>query len=413
MPALASGSSVAVADHDLLLEYLRALEPKRSGRHAVRITAGRLKPLGRRPEHRRSVDQGFAALAETGKGELFALGNGDLLFFYPDEHAPLVDSELDRLRSLFADSLSGEAVAEDGPWFTVFDCGREYQDVVRLATLQAKISSIVAARSQARRPLIEPDVANAPKPDVPLTLETLARLEAALAGADFSSLLRRHTVCRFAQDDLVRPTFTELTVSIGDLARTVVPGLDLTANGWLFDILTETLDRRMLSSLTRSGDLPLMSSISLNLNVETLLGEDFRAFDQAMSAAKRANLVIELKDKDVFHDLESFICIRDLLRRKGYRFCLDGVGWRTLDLIDTERLGFDFVKVNVDQAIDESGEHLEVRLKWLVERVGSHRFILARVEVQQALNFGRDAGVTLFQGHLIERILSSQRRQRL
>jgi EAL domain-containing protein (putative c-di-GMP-specific phosphodiesterase class I) len=91
---------------------------------------------------------------------------------------------------------------------------------------------------------------------------------------------------------------------------------------------------------------------------------------------------------------------------------LDGVGWRTLDLIDGVKLGFDFVKVNVDQAVDESGEHLGARLAWMVKRVGAQRFILSRVEAPQMLTMGRDAGVALFQGQLIEKMLTVQRCRR-
>jgi EAL domain-containing protein (putative c-di-GMP-specific phosphodiesterase class I) len=278
---------------------------------------------------------------------------------------------------------------------------------VRLAKIQLRLGA--GAATQPERERLQASQRH--RGEMPLTPDTLARLETALTGADLSSLINRHGVCRL-DSEVLKPSFTELTVSIEGLATTVVPGLSLTANVWLFDVLTETLDRRMLSMLMHPDEMSAFGSLSLNLNVATLLSEEFLAFDAEMSAARRANLVIELKDKDVFHDLPAFLLTRDLLKQKGYRFCLDGVGWRTLDLIDGVRLGFEFVKVNADQAIDESGEHLGARLAWLVQRVGAQRFILSRVEEPQILAMGRDAGVTLFQGRLIEKMLNEQRRRR-
>ncbi|MCU0838085.1 MAG: EAL domain-containing protein [Rhodospirillales bacterium] len=396
-----------VANPELLLEYLRVLEPRAGERRAVRIAAGRLKPLGHLPEHRRSASQGLAALAHAGTGELFLLSNDELLFFYPADQVAAVNGELSRLASFFSDRFSAKGGGSIDHCITRLDCRSDFAELVRLAKMQLPDGGESPAQPRRDRG----ETATAGRHDAPLTLDTLVRLETALAGADLSALINRHSVCRF-DSAVLKPSFTELTVSISGLATAVVPGLNLTSNIWLFDVLTETLDRRMLSMLVRPEEMSAFSSISLNLNVATLLSDEFLAFDAAMSTARRGNLVIELKDKDVFHDLPAYLIVRDLLQHKGYRFCLDGVGWRTLDLIDGVKLGFDFVKVNVDQAVDESGEHLGARLAWMVKRVGAQRFILSRVEAPQMLTMGRDAGVALFQGQLIEKMLTVQRCRR-
>lgn len=396
-----------VSSPELLLEYLRVLEPRAAERRAVRLAAGRLKPLGHLPEHRRSASQSLMALANAGVGELFVLCNDELLFFYGSEHAATVNGELNRLSNFFTDNTAGKSGGAIDHCITRLDCRTDFPELVRLAKIQVRLGNEAAATAARDRR----EMTAGRRQETPLTLDTLTKLESALAGADLSSLVNRHSVCRL-DGEVLKPSFTELTVSIAGLATTVVPGLNLTSNIWLFDVFTETLDRRMLSMLVRPDEMSAFSSLSLNLNVATLLSEEFMAFDQAMNTARRGNLVIELKDKDVFHDLPTYLLVRDLLHQKGYRFCLDGVGWRTLDLIDGIKLGFDFVKVNVDQAIDESGEHLGARLAWMVKRVGAQRFILSRVEAPQMLTMGRDAGVALFQGRLIEKMLTLQRRRR-
>jgi EAL domain-containing protein (putative c-di-GMP-specific phosphodiesterase class I) len=396
----------APATHpELLLEYLRVLEPRAAERRAVRVAAGRLRPLGHLPEHRRSASQSLMALVEAGMGELFLLCNDELLFFYRPDHGEIVNSELNRLANLFTDRAYPDSGRGIDQCLTHFDCANDFPEIIRLAKMHLRLGCHENDRTtQPQRR--EPEAS--PGREAPLTLETLTRLEAALSGADFSSLINRHSVCRL-EGRTLKPTFTELSVSIAGLAATVAPGLNLTSNVWLFDVFTEILDRRMLSMLAHPEEISAMSSLSLNLNIGTLLSEEFLAFDAAMTGARRADLVIELKDKDVFHDLPAFLLVRELLQRRGYRFCLDGVSWRTLDLLDSVKLGFDFVKVNADQAVDESGEHLRERLVWMVKQAGMQRFILSRVESPEILAMGRDAGVRLFQGRQVDRLLAEQR----
>src|SRR3546814_13451589 len=65
------------------------------------------------------------------------------------------------------------------------------------------------------------------------------------------------------------------------LARTVLPDVNLATNRWLFQHLTQTLDRRVLKLLSRADDTDLHAAISINLNVETLLSPAFLEFDRS------------------------------------------------------------------------------------------------------------------------------------
>jgi len=92
------------------------------------------------------------------------------------------------------------------------------------------------------------------------------------------------------------------------------------------------------------------------------------------------------------------------VRERGYRLCLDGVSALTLPFIDRERLGLDLVKVFWSPDLADPAHGAEVRSA--VERVGKARVILARCDTEEAVRFGRECGVNLFQGRYIDRLLA-------
>ena len=143
--------------------------------------------------------------------------------------------------------------------------------------------------------------------------------------ADLSSVMRRQSICAIAGTDLPRPVFKELFISIGELARQVLPNINLAANRWLFQHLTETLDLRVLKLLTQADDQDLHSSFSVNLNVSTLLLGVFTKFDTSLRTGGRGTIVLELQLIDNYSDVENYMFARDFVREHGYCICVDGV----------------------------------------------------------------------------------------
>src|SRR5262249_34923031 len=142
-------------------------------------------------------------------------------------------------------------------------------------------------------------------------------------------------------------------------SRIVVPGCKLTANRWLFQHLTSTLDQRMLSLLMRRQEPALARDFSLNLNVATVLSPEFMQFDREVAALSRGKVIIELQQIDIFAAPGSFLFAREFLKERGYKVCLDGVKHLALPLIDREALGVDFVKFEWGYGLvdDHDGAH--------------------------------------------------------
>lgn len=244
-----------------------------------------------------------------------------------------------------------------------------------------------------------------------LTPEMLSKVEKALTGTDFANMIRRQSVCIVLDDIDPQPMFEEVFVSIADLGDTILPDVSLTATPWLFQDLTETLDRRVLSSISRHDDGTLTHDFSLNLNLSSILSDDFRKFDDNIRSGVKSSIVLELQPVDIFSDLSSYLLARDYAQNLGYKICIDGVTEKSLRFIDRERLGADLLKMIWTPSLPEtieSDSFLQERLK----TVGANRAVLCRVDDEDALKFGKSYGISLFQGRYIQNLLANNIRRR-
>ncbi len=244
-------------------------------------------------------------------------------------------------------------------------------------------------------------------PDLqPLNPRQLSELIDAIERADLSNMMRRQAICGLSADAPPQPMFRELYISIDQLRSIVMPGYNITADRWLFQHLTRTLDVRMLQLLSKNDDRAISASYSININVATLLSDRFLAFDSGLSAATRGTIVFELQPIDVFADLGAFIFARDFVKERGYRVCLDGVTNLTLPFVDRDRLGIDLVKIiwQQDALAGSRDEHIR-ELRDFVAGFGRARTILCRCDSEAAIAVGRALGIGLFQGHHVDRLL--------
>lgn len=398
------------SQENLLLDYVRQLETHQPGRRAVHIHLSGLLPANRREHHIRIAANSFENLVKKLQGQIFVLSNTDLMFVFKDQALDEAEAAIIRLRFLFSDDplLADEGTRRPGAFATWYRLERDYDKLLQLAQKLVEQEQDRRAGEQADKPAVE----NKAKPAAgePLTPLSLARMEQALGQADLANLLRRQSVCAIVGKAAPQPVFSEVFVSISDLRETVLPKADLAGSRWLFQHLTETLDRRVLAMLNRHDDRTLAGDISINLNVATLLSPEFLVFDDNVKAGMRGSIVIELQKLDIYADLGAFLFARDFARERGYRICVDGLNHLTLPFVDRERLGADLVKLTWDPEMTEA-PRLDV-LRGAVERCNPGRVILCRCDSRQAIDFGQSLGITLFQGRFVEALLADDLRRR-
>lgn len=388
----------------LLHEFTERLEKHPFGWRAVILNLSRLRPDNRRSQQIRIAANTFEGLVRHFEGQIFLLSQGDIVFICKDADVASVDNAVNKVRFLFGDDPLAAAIDDiqsDG-FSTWYDLAREY---VKFAGFVQQIY-LEEQRRQKRLAAIAGDAQRSTR--LPMDPQALAELNTTIARADLSNVLRRQAVCAIAPGEQPKAIYREVYVSIPDLRDAVMPKRDIASDRWLFQYLTQTLDKRVLAILRRVDDSSLAHSYSVNLNISTLLSQDFQAFDQSLRSGSRGSIVIEIEKVDIFNDLGAYIFARDYVRERGYRICLDGVNALTLPFIDRERLGLDLVKVFWSPDLgDPARPERSAEVRAAIERVGKSRVIIARCDTADAVRFGHECGVQLFQGRHIDRMLTA------
>lgn len=403
------GRQDELPDHEeLMLDYAVRLRRHTVDRRAVHIHLSRLSPNYRRSTHIRIAANSFNNLVQDHEGQCFRLINGDLIVIVKDATVAQIDEVVLRLRYLFSDDpLIAEDSHDDPQHFcTWFDLEEDYEQFLSLIRrLHGRYETVKAARLTGDTAPVDEHEAEGPKQ--PLDAARLGRLEEVLQTSDVTSLLRRQTVCAIVPGSAPSPVFNEIFISIADLSRRVMPEVDITANRWLFQHLTELLDLRMLRALPDTERAVALPS-SINMNVSTILSDEFMAFDRQFKIMTSKTMIIELQPIDIFADIGAYIFARDYLHDRGYRICLDALSHLTMPMLRRDELKFDLHKVfwNRELLDEVRGERREA-LQKAISKSGPARVILCRCEDYRALEFGQELGITMFQGRYVERALSA------
>lgn len=403
-----------------LCDYVDQLRLHRKDRRAVHIHLSALQRDHRKGHHIRMAADTFNNVVKLFEGALFVLSNDDIVVFANGARVRDIDDAVLKVRYLFSeDPLARDEEDKDAPpvpgrFCTWYDVAKQYEELRALAAElrrvaelppaeRAAIEAEAAARSAGKRAGAD---ARAPAQG-PLTLTELVQIEEAIATLDLAPMMRRQPVCAITRDAPPQHVLDEVFVAIEELERALTPRRPLTSDKWLFRRFTHTLDRRMMVLITRIEGYTPPKFFSLNLNVSTLLSPEFVAFDNALRSGARGTIMVELSLVDVFSDMAAYAFARDFVRDRGYKVCIDGLSCFTAGFVDRERLGADMMKVawTKDMLEDVSGQR-HATLADTVKRAGPARVILCHCDGGEAIDVGRGVGISLFQGHWVDRLLA-------
>jgi EAL domain-containing protein (putative c-di-GMP-specific phosphodiesterase class I) len=387
----------------LLLDHAQRLARHRTGRRVVHLQLSRLRPEHRRGQHLRIARNVFQSLFAGYDGQLFQMRNADMIFVTRTASHDEIQSLVAKFRPLFGDDPAVKVEIGPNAFCAIYDLETAYEHFLKLAE---RLAESMRAPEAAAVPFTPPLK--------PLMPEELSHIDRALSQADISGLIRRQPVCAVLPGAPPHPVFRELYVSIADLRGLIAPRVDLASSRWLFQHLTETLDRRMIATVPRLPEWKSTTRLSLNLNVSTLLSDPFLDFVEAVGHAERRTLVIEVQMIDVAAATTDYMLARDFLHARGHRICLDGIAPQSVAFYDFARLGADMVKVLWSPEIaDPDMAQPREDITSLVRRVGEARVILCRCGDSVALDSGQALGITLFQGRRIDRLLEATQKNAL
>ena len=387
-----------------LLDHAVRLERNLAGRLALHIHLSRLSEQNRREQQLETARTQFAERVAGFEGQIYRTCAGDIVFVGDDSHAGQIDEAVSRLRGMFSDDPVTQQPDDDpdSGFCTRYFLERDYPQFVALARRLFDISEAQRQEGQQQ----DYDALPNPFSGVALTPAQLGQLEQSLATTDLSAIMRQQPVCAVTPNENPEIVYHEMYVSIDELGRTLLPGVSIASDPWLFQRLTRTLDGRVLRQIARD-QAKTARAFSLNLNVATILSPDFRRFEQALGSGARGRLIVELQQIDIFSDMAAYLFAREYLRELGFRICLDGLNHMTLPYVDREQLGIDLLKMQCsDDLMSGMGKDAIAALERAVRSAGVARIIMCRCESQTALQVGYNMGISLFQGRHIDSLLA-------
>lgn len=395
------------------LDDLKSLDVAARGKGVIRLHLSRLLPEHRDGPQLRNAETAFDALTRTRSARLYRLRNSDLMVIFESHEVEAAEQAVLKLLKVWErDPLmqKSKSDARKNRLASWFDMTADYDKLLTFAMRQSATTDRSTRKSLpeliAERELHR----NNAERGAPLTPLELGRAEESLARVDLSSFTRRQPVCAFVEDGKPEIVFTEVFVSIADLRETLMPRTDLTANPWLFQHLTQTLDRRVMAQIARREDRTLLrDGFSINVNVSTVLSEDFLTFDDDFAPSSQ-DVVLEMRIEDIFTDPGGFAFARDFVTERGYRICIDSLNLSTFPYADTNRLGVSYAKLmwTPDMAAF-IGTTQGLDLKRMIRDRKKGRTILARCDSDAAVRVGQQLGITMFQGRYIDTIARSGR----
>ncbi len=390
-------------EESLLLNRLKRVEANPAGVYAVHIHLSKLRSSNRQPHFIKIAARTFDPLTENFEATVFPLHNADLVVICRNVPVDDADSAVDKVRSLFGEDplLSAQEGAFEDNFSTWYDLSQpdDFSSFVSVANDLAVEAQRTHQQQAETKEKEDEDVGE------PLGAMNLAAINQKLQGTRVADLIREQACLLMGPGGPGGIVFRENFVSMAELKKRIAPDVNLFASPWLFQYLTETLDKRMLAVLSNRDIEGLANPVSLNLNIGTILSRDFQKFHQAIGKFT-SKIIIEMQVIDIFADMSAFGYARDTLQERGYRVLVDGLSPLSLQFFDPGELQSDFVKINWGAEFEGDTDATRIaQMRDVVTSTGKDSVILARVDTEEAVKWGLALGVSRFQGFFIDDLM--------
>src|SRR6185437_13860758 len=307
-----AGAAIEAATEDALVQYVVRLGDARDGLYAIQFHLSRITRNYRGGKQLRIAASMLRELMDPVPCPPFILRNGDIVLISNDTDQKKVVDAVEMLRYL----LSGEPLVRmaggKAALFTLYNLGSDYpQLLMNLRQLSESQARADRARGLAATP--QPGKKAAPSARVGELMNRLGRLELA-------NMVRQQTVWTIPPGELPQPLFDELYISVDGLHEAIGLGREIADDPQLFQLITRAFDKYMLSTLLRdrsAGKRP----ISINMNLQTLLSQEFFRFEHQRPLGWRGQIILEVQFADIWSDLPAFVSIAQAMRQAGFSCC--------------------------------------------------------------------------------------------
>ncbi|MCK5777718.1 MAG: EAL domain-containing protein [Rhodospirillales bacterium] len=409
---MAKPLDASMTQEAVLLEKLARIEENPSGYFAVHLHLSELRASNRQRHFINIAVRVFDNLINNADAILYLMMNQDLVLICREVLVEDIDPYINKVRAMFSEDplTSGDDEFEDklSTWYDL-SSKEDFAAFLSAATELSVKAQVMIEEMQRNRESEEGD-----KSGDPLSARNLAAINQKLQSTRIADLIRQQACIHIAPGKAGAMVFREHFIAMTELRERVSPGVNLFTSAWLFQYLTETLDKRVLSVIGRKNFDEMKEPISLNLNIGTVLSRDFSNFMRVVGD-NAGKIVVELQIIDIFADMNTYGYARDMLQDRGYKVLVDGVNPMALQFFDPANLRPDYIKVAWGKEFEEESKD-STRLAMFRETVGhagKDSIILYRVDSEKAVKWGLALGISRFQGYFIDKLVQAMTRSKV
>ena len=367
-----------------LLDTLDRISKNSYGYAVLYVSISKLKTKHRHPEFVKILGKLFDSVVGNARGSFYIMSNGDFVILGKNITQETVDEAVAKLRQgLSADPiLHGKDCRE---FATVFEFPANFVNFYRYVEemLESNVQNATLQLPQ-KRPVEAGEIDG-----VIDELDTI----------DIADLVKRQSVVKLKGANQFEVLFQEFFVAVKDLSLQFDKNLDLVANHWLFLYMTQSLDKKTLSSFFSASLDKWPARISLNLNLSSVFSREFIDFARKFLKPQQ-KILVEVQLVDVFNNLPLYFEAKEILKQGGHKIVLDEVQPAALKMLNLSNLKPDMVKLFWEPLLEF--ESFNPKYKEIIDIIGKDNFILAKCDSPAALKWGVSYGITAFQGPFID-----------
>lgn len=449
-----SESSAPPSQMKELFSHIRTFRRYPKGYRAIHLHFSVLDRLHRQPHHRRAVATAFNKLIAPYEGKLFWEKNFDLFFVCKNcPHSKLEQAKLDALRAV-SDSPVLKKIIEtshDDEICDWYDMSSEYDKFYNMVNnflrnknldnsgelseapnLQSLMASLDpdkkdkkysdkdhadknhADKNQSKKIKTSVTIKERTVPDYehifpkksdpsmgPIQLD---KLERNIQTMDIYSLVEEQNICVVVENVPPEIIFTKKYISLSEVNNSILPGYKIAGDKWLFQRLTETFDIKLMQNLVDHESFP-ENVLSINMNVSTIFTKEFDRFIEKQKILSDHPMILEISLFDIMSDLTEYYKAAEKLDRLGCKICICKMDIQSLYVLDRELINVDFLKIRWNKNYLSRLNRIEKeKVSRAIKAQGKMRVVLSDCDTPDAIMFGYDLGIVMYQGFYIDNL---------
>ena len=373
-----------VLSEKILLDALDRVAKNPMGYTVLYVNISKLKPKNRHPRFVKVITKLFDSVVGTTKGIMFVLSNGDIAILSKNTPENIVDEAVKKLRiGLQADPILAQ---ESQNFAKVYMFPKDYVSFYEKIEhmLQAGVPQQLAQKT--KRALRAGEVES--------VIDRMDEIE-------IGEIVKRQSVLSLDSQGKFYTKMQEFFVAVKDLEQFYPSDIDFTADRWLFQYLTQVLDKKTLSAFKSAEIKNWPQGISVNLNLSSLNSKEFQDFSNNFIKPDQ-EVIVEVQMMEVLNNLNLYNESKEQLHEKGYKVLLDSLNPTSLSMLNLETLAPDMIKIFWEPLLEYNKD--DENVKSAIKLLSAENVILAKCDTEAALKWGLSYGIKSYQGPFMDEI---------